>query len=89
MFISISNAQQPTVMAQPGLSAAVGNVLAWRRCVMSSGTAGIGRMSLLENVVSPEGSYLHLCGYYNIYIFTEDICRLRILITVHPFRLIW
>lgn len=51
-LISTSHAQQPTVRARPGSSAAVGNALAWIRCVISSVIAGIGQMSLSENVVS-------------------------------------
>lgn len=41
---------QPAVRAQPGLSAAVGSALAWRRCVTGGVIAGIGQMSLLGNV---------------------------------------
>lgn len=56
-FISMSHAQRPTARARAGLSAAAGNVLAWRRCVTSSVIAGIGQMSLLGNAVSAEASH--------------------------------
>lgn len=55
-FISMSRAQQPTVKARPGSNAGVGNVSAWRRCVISSVIAGIGQMSLSGNVVSAGAS---------------------------------
>lgn len=67
-LISMSHAQQPTARARPGLSAAVGNVLAWRRCATSSVIAGIGQMSLSGNVVSANGLS-----------FIVVVCRLRIL----------
>lgn len=44
--------QRPTARARPGLSATAENALAWRGCVTSSVTAGIGQTSLWGNVVS-------------------------------------
>lgn len=76
----MSHVQRPTVRAPPGLSAAAGSVLLWKRCVTSTVIAGIGQMSLLGNVVSTEALVHNRLLNYYFTVFNEGVCRFRMLV---------